>query len=393
MGGIVAQLVIALDNGKRWNTSDIAAIITMSAPHSLSPARIDTKIEKIYRDISHWEHSREHEEISVLSICGGSTDSQIPSEICVLPRIPKESQGHHRRTLYTTSIPGVWTGVGHREIVWCHQVRWRVARAALDVGNAGKNATLRSRALYRWFPSPGDTLTVPPNSIEGPNQLSLNLSSNPFTVVASATLLVPRPGMSPHVYLIPVPKIMPGSQSRAFSLLIARGSLLIPPLAPDERPQQSRSFVVSLYECFADAPHGPQTPDPASSLCTPLGRSSPDSSFTTYSSQLLPLPVAGSDFPGKEGADESDAVIYFTASFRANNDSATWIAIRVEGMSDISGGDWLVAGFDQERVYEATLGLSSKFCTFSTSCSDCALVRTSSWKSGGFIRQDVIHTF
>lgn len=365
MGGIVAHLVIALNSHNGWNVSDIAAIITMSTPHSLAPARVDTRIEQIYRAISHWERSREHEEVPVLSICGGSTDSQIPSETCTLRQIPTESQSHHRRTVYTTSVPGVWTGVGHREIVWCHQVRWRVAGAALGLGNAGKDVTLRSSALYRWFPPPRDTLAVPSKSIEGRDPLSLNLSNNPFTVSTSTTLHVPRPGVSPHVHLIPVPKAISDSRPRNFSLLIARGSLVNPILEQHERPQQPRSFVVSLYECFADAPFGPQTPDPTSGPCKSLGGVSPDSSLTTYSSQLLPLPVAGSEFPGKEGVDELDVAIYFTASFRANNESATWIAIRIEGGLDVSGRDWLLAGFDQERVYEATLGL---FGGFRASC-------------------------
>lgn len=365
MGGIVAQLVVALDNHNRWNLSDIAAIITMSAPHSLAPARLDTKIERIYRDISLGERSREHD-IPVLSICGGSTDSQIVSETCALPATSEEHQARHRRTVYTTSVPGVWTGVGHREIVWCHQVRWRVARAALDVGNAGNDPTSRSGALFRWFPSLNDTLnlTAPSNSIEGLPPLESNRI--PFTLVTSTTLRVSRPGTVPHVYLMPVP--FPSTRPQTFSLLIARGSVVAPPLDLQAQPHQPGSFAVSVSECFADEI---QVDDPASSSCKPLGKGLLDSRLVTYSSHLLPLPLPESDFPGEEGVDESDSLIYFRASFRANDSGPMWIAIRVEGGSDIAGQEWLTAGFDQEREYEARNGSFGRLCTASAPVTTC----------------------
>ena len=353
MGGIVAHLVIASHNNAGWDLSDIAAIITMSTPHGLAPARLDTEIERIYRHISRWEHSRQLDGVPILSICGGSTDSQIPSETCT---ISEEHRGRHRRTVYTTSAPGVWTGVGHREIVWCHQVRWRVARAALDLGNAGKNTILRSKALYRWFPPPSDDPTASPDLVEAPSGRGLDLSNNSFTVITSATLHVSGPKIPPHVYLMPVP----GLQPRILSLLISRGSLIVPSLASHGRPQQPGSLTVSLYECVANSPHGAQPDDPASSSCKPLGKGSSDDNLTAYSSQLLPLPVAGSDFPGKEGVEESDVAVYFRASFRGSDSSATWIAIRIEGGLDHSGQEWLVAGFDQEKEYEASIGFSGK---------------------------------
>ncbi|KAG1782508.1 hypothetical protein EV702DRAFT_386529 [Suillus placidus] len=67
-----------------------------------------------------------------------------------------------RRTVFTSALEGAWTGVGHREMVWCHQmvrifcgyttrvtvvvyarlVTSLVARAALELGGANSNVDM-----------------------------------------------------------------------------------------------------------------------------------------------------------------------------------------------------------------------------------------------------------
>ncbi|KAF8266689.1 PGAP1-like protein-domain-containing protein [Lactarius quietus] len=42
--------------------------------------------------------------------------------------------GRVSTTVFSSALEGCWTGVVHQVVVWCHQVRWRDARAMLELG-------------------------------------------------------------------------------------------------------------------------------------------------------------------------------------------------------------------------------------------------------------------
>jgi len=136
MGGIVARLSLTLvQSGYDVLRDDIselvAAIITMSTPHAMPPVSIDRGMEKIYSDINvYWEQDVQ---VPVLvSICGGTADTQISSDACVLPGYSADKRGRSF-SVFTTGIHGIWTGVDHQAMVWCDQIRSRVARAVLGL--------------------------------------------------------------------------------------------------------------------------------------------------------------------------------------------------------------------------------------------------------------------
>lgn len=137
MGGIVATSLLP--------SNRISAILTMSAPHTLPPARFDARVDEIYHANTQTLFS---DPTPMVSLCGGATDMMIPSESCILPPI---AAGHlYRKTVFTSALEGAWTGVGHQEMVWCHQVRWRIARAALKLGMAN-NPKGRGLVLDKWL--------------------------------------------------------------------------------------------------------------------------------------------------------------------------------------------------------------------------------------------------
>ena len=70
MGGVVATGLLP--------TSQIAAIITMSTPHSVPPARFDSRMDAIY---SNSLERLDNDPTPILSLCGGITDTMIPSEL------------------------------------------------------------------------------------------------------------------------------------------------------------------------------------------------------------------------------------------------------------------------------------------------------------------------
>jgi hypothetical protein len=169
MGGIVAMSLLP--------SNDISAIITMSTPHTLPPARFDRRIEDMFA--ASWQAAASSD-TPVLSICGGATDTMVPSEYCQLP----ESSAGYRKTIFTSGMEGVWTGVGHQAMVWCHQVRWTVARAALLVG-ASRNRDEIANIFDHWFrikstPQVGSpaVLKTVPQAVPADQQLHLRSLSH-----------------------------------------------------------------------------------------------------------------------------------------------------------------------------------------------------------------------
>ncbi|KAL1721710.1 PGAP1-like protein-domain-containing protein [Schizophyllum commune] len=306
MGGIVATSLLS--------SPDISAVITMSTPHTLPPARFDARIDAIY---DRNRHVLEEDLTPIVSLCGGATDMMIPSESCVLPAV--KGGGPYRRTVFSSALEGAWTGVGHREMVWCHQVRWRVARAALELGGAstpeGKMAV-----LDQWLRD-GHTL---PAELPLPEDLAL-AEGEYDTLSAGAPLLLTQPRGS-KTYLLPIPA---DSNHRRFVLYVSQGSVL------QVSPQKPLPLQASVYRCSASS-------DGTPSSCISL----PPTAL-----KLIPNPIPGKPFPvPSEGTDESEGVVLYEAEVNSaeddinyTEDTARWIAVNVE---NADGRGWVVGGWE-----------------------------------------------
>lgn len=135
MGGIVARLSMELGIEDM-----IDMIITMSTPHQFPPVTLDGDFDRIYGEIA-----RDISPILV-NICGGAADTQIASDACAL--LLDTDRG---LTVFSTAIPGAWTGVDHQAMVWCHQVRWVVARLLLEatmVNSSPEKLGIARQLLY-----------------------------------------------------------------------------------------------------------------------------------------------------------------------------------------------------------------------------------------------------
>ncbi|KZT51449.1 PGAP1-domain-containing protein [Calocera cornea HHB12733] len=159
MGGLVARLLLAASP-----RPPVRTIIALSTPHAFPPLPISRALENLYAAAA----APLPPDVLFLTICGGAQDTEFPGEMCAAwpPSDPGPGQGL-ALTSHTTSLPQAWTGVGHREIVWCHQVRWRVARLALelqglDAGAAGGRAE-RAAAVSRWFGQAGEGAPAAPS--------------------------------------------------------------------------------------------------------------------------------------------------------------------------------------------------------------------------------------
>jgi len=154
MGGIVARLAsLHMDN------STIEAIVTMSTPHAVPPVAFESKMDTLYNRINAASHSSPFP--LLVSICGGVSDTQILSESCALPSsLIRPEDGF---AVYSTDIPGAWTGVEHQAMVWCDQVRWRVARALLDMADA-KSREDKLASARKWLLSRPVQSSLPTSS-------------------------------------------------------------------------------------------------------------------------------------------------------------------------------------------------------------------------------------
>ena len=344
----MARLLLASSHDG-WNASDIEAVITMSTPHSLPPARFDQAIEKIYFDIATWESSdNAYVHVPTLSICGGSTDALIPSETCVLPPLTGKSlqkynvHPWYRRTVHTTALSGVWSGVGHREMVWCDQVRSRVARAALEFGAA--LGTMKVSIFDQWFHSYTDNI-VATDLVKAP---LLDHEEGTYTIVNSPTLRVSSPRNS-HTYLLPVP-----TDNQNLTVIIGKGILTNPAIKPATLNQPSGALRVSLSVC--SAVDGGKLPHSCELLSPNLSRAN----------RVLPLARPDTPFPHAEGADETDWSLYFSVNV-GSAPVTRWISINTELGDGGSADAFILAGFDQERHFDIPVGTFGQSLSLSVS--------------------------
>ncbi|KAG2349889.1 PGAP1-domain-containing protein [Suillus weaverae] len=314
MGGIVGTALLPSD--------DISALITMSTPHTLPPARFDARIDEIY---SRNAESLANDPTPVVSICGGATDMMIPSESCILPDPGDVNPGSaiYRRTVFTSALEGTWTGVGHREMVWCHQVRWRVARVALELGGANSNVDM-AVILDTWLSGDG-RLLPPATGIDIPEAAT-------YEALPESMNLVLRKPTGSRTYLLPIPRALDDTNAS------------VPPVAP----QHLTKLRASPYFCVGRVTSPTTQRSSESASCIPLEPST---------LKLLPGPIPGKPFPvPDEGSDESEGLVLFEATVpRIPSDvEDAWIGVHVS--ADGEDG-WVFGAFDETQTFQSDIGV------------------------------------
>ena len=307
MGGVVATSLLP--------SSNISAVITMSTPHQLPPARFDRRISSIYNNN---RAALATANTPILSLCGGATDLMVPSESCILPEVP--DVGVYRRTIFSSALEGCWTGVGHQVVVWCHQIRWRVARAALELGAASSSAE-RGAILDRWLRDGSSRLPA----LEPPTLLDFNQTSN-YTVLPPGPVVLRGLHGPEATYLVPVPET--GSRTR-FVGYVSEGSVL------SVGPHHSSSLSVSFYLCSSMNDDAYSSPP----VCEEL---------RPTSLKLIPNPSPEKPFPvPHEGVDESEGVVVFEAALpERNGDEHRWVAV---AYSTNEERGWILGDFVEDE--------------------------------------------
>jgi len=312
MGGIIATALLIREEPK----VPIRAVITMSTPALLSPVRFDRRAEHVYASIRNAQLGRlqaDQAQTPLVAICGGATDPQVGSEACAV----SFNEAPYRRTVYTTSAEGVWTGVDHLAMVWCHQVRSLVARAALEVANAPPQNTVRT--LQQW-------LKVDATQVKHDPHLVDLTDMKPVYVPIDGRLRISEPSAGLH--LLPVPPLTEelASGTQHFTLFVLGGNVY------NHRSENlpGDTFKVKALSC--DAPPPGVTLPP----CRTLGGEV----------KLIPNPPRDVSFPAKEGVPETEGLFVFEASVPASK-KEKWVGILVE--EGVHRKGWIAAGFDREE--------------------------------------------
>ena len=146
MGGVVARAMLRMSN---YQENSINTIITLSAPHARAPISFDADMVATYNDVNtFWRQSysalspRKNPlaDVTLVSVAGGGLDTMIASEYSSLTSLVPDTHGF---TVFTSSIPNVWTSMDHLAIMWCNQLRQALVKAIFDVVDARRSSQTR----------------------------------------------------------------------------------------------------------------------------------------------------------------------------------------------------------------------------------------------------------
>lgn len=291
MGGIVARTMLVMPN---YQSNSINTIITMSAPHARPPVSFDAEIVRTYKKINdHWREAYSQKwannnplwHVTLISIAGGGLDSVVPSDYASLESLVPDTHGF---TVFTSSVPNVWTSMDHQAILWCDQFRKVVVRSLYDVIDVNRPAQTKPRAdrmrvFKKWYLTGMESVAEKTLSQKEPTTL-LTLEDNTKFFAQGERLTIRRFGESrkTRAHLLPIPPLeTPGS--KRFTLLTDQSL---------DKPGESGKLEVLFCSVF------PLHPGQSATLFSMNMDLSGDSSGSTRlacknaASDVIPLPAS-----------------------------------------------------------------------------------------------------
>ena len=313
MGGVVATSLLP--------SPDISVIITMSTPHTLPPARFDNRIEDVY--------STNHGHLAadptpIVSICGGATDIMVPSESCILSE--PATQDVFRKTIFSSGMERCWTGIGHREMVWCHQARWQVARVALELSAPTISTPFaRARVLDAWLRNGQESLPITDPSVPPADDIQIEVipGREKVSPTGPALKLVNPIFRGSKVFYLRQPKAVKGEETNSdqnFLLYLSGGAI------GSASPFIPGSLRASIFRCSG-------LEEFSAKHCTPIQPHTLNLLPVTHHHQEFPVPDAGSD--------ETEGIVFFEGKIPTGSPDS-WVAIKIDGAN---GSGWVIGEF------------------------------------------------
>jgi glycosylphosphatidylinositol deacylase len=227
MGGMVARTMLTMPN---YQSKSINTIVTLAAPHARPPVSFDGDIVRTYKGVNdYWRHAYSQRwpidnplgHVTLISIAGGGLDTIVPSDFASIASLVPETHGF---TVFTSSMPNVWTGMDHLAITWCDQARKSVVRALYDIVDVSRPSQTISRAermrgFKRRFLTGLEDITEKTLPRKEAKTL-LTLLEDSAIVPEGERLILRELGQNPQkpkAHLLPVP--MRGSEAKKLTLL------------------------------------------------------------------------------------------------------------------------------------------------------------------------------
>ncbi|KAL2157506.1 hypothetical protein VTH06DRAFT_6057 [Thermothelomyces fergusii] len=215
MGGIVARTMLTMPN---YLSNSINTIITMSAPHVRPPVSFDRQSVQTYEAINdywrraysqQWANDNPLWHVTLVSIAGGGLDTVVPSDYASVESLVPDTHGF---TVFTSTVPNVWTSMDHQAILWCDQFRKVVAQALFDVidvhrATQTKPRAERMRVFKKWFLTGMEPVAEKTAPRSDPSTL-LTVDDNSDSIIAEGERLVLRSLGSAgtvRAHLMPIP--------------------------------------------------------------------------------------------------------------------------------------------------------------------------------------------
>ncbi|KAI1324969.1 GPI inositol-deacylase [Xylariaceae sp. FL0255] len=227
MGGIVARAAFVMPN---FQSNSINTIITMSAPHARAPVTFDPLIVQVYQDINeHWRQAYSKSAIAenplssvtLVSIAGGGLDTVVPSDYASLESLVPETHGF---TVFTSTIPNVWTSMDHQAITWCDQFRKVVVKSMYEIIDSHDKSQTKPRAkrmeVFRKALLTGLEGAFELVDSENSNDIvALSVKDDSEWLQDQERFVLPSLGFNrmPKAHFLPVPTPEPGA--KRFTLL------------------------------------------------------------------------------------------------------------------------------------------------------------------------------
>ncbi|KAK5052751.1 hypothetical protein LTR84_002617 [Exophiala bonariae] len=228
MGGIVARTVLVTP---KYQANSVNTIITMSTPHARAPVTFDADMVSLYQSINdYWRESYQQRWASnnplwhttLISIAGGGRDTTVPSDYTNIASLVPESHGF---TVFSSTIPNVWTSMDHLAITWADQMRKVIIKSLYEVVDVRRAAQTKPRSermkiFRKWFLT-GLEDGTPKNLRETPHEVLLTLGDGSRSSVAKEDSVTLRQlGVQDQMsaVLLPIPTVN-NSTFKQFSLL------------------------------------------------------------------------------------------------------------------------------------------------------------------------------
>lgn len=251
MGGIVARTMLTLPN---YQANSINTIITLSSPHARAPVSFDEDVVTTYKKINgYWRDSYSQtwatdnplSHVTLISLAGGGLDTIVPSDYASLASLVPASHGF---TVFTSTIPNVWTGCDHLAILWCDQLRKVIAKALFEVIDVRRPSQTKSRAermhVFRKLFLTGMEDDVNRNAQNQDAKTHITLENETNKILSSNERLVIRElgkDSTAQTHLLRIPVLLDSTLGKKFTLLSDQ------PIHEFGNPQNIDVLLCSIY--------------------------------------------------------------------------------------------------------------------------------------------------